>query len=78
MLVGKFKIESDSMNVTVLEKAKTNTGKVYYRPLAYFPFLKDALKYLVDQKVSETKLKDFKTVVRKQDKLYDLIERKVK
>ena len=74
MLIGKsHKIESDSLNVTVLEKKKTKAGKIYWKAIAYFSAPKEALKFLVDLKVKETGLVDLKTVVKKQDELYELI-----
>lgn len=74
MLIGEnYKIETDNMNVTLLKKGKTKDGNEYYRPIAYLYDLNNALKYLVDLEVYETGLKDLKTVIKKQEELYQLI-----
>lgn len=69
----RWKIEVDSFNITLYEKHRSK-GKLYWAPVAYFSSLQNALKYLTDQEVSETKLKDVKVVVAKQDELYKLIK----
>jgi len=56
-----YKLESDSLNITLCEKKKTLETD------------KEALKFLVDLKVRETELKDLEVVVKKQDELYKLI-----
>lgn len=74
MLIGtKYKIESDSMNVTVSEKfviqggkggkSSERVGEVVYRPIAYFSSVKNALLWLIEHRVAMTALKDLKTVV---------------
>ena len=75
MLVGdKYKIESDSMNVTVYEKVKViKTGSFRWQPIAYFSSFKNALKYIADLEVMKTGLEDFQVVVEKQDEIYRLI-----
>lgn len=75
MLIGdKYKIESYSLNVTLYQKgiSKPN-GNVYWRPIAYFSSVANALDHLVDLEVAETGLKDFRAVVEKQKELYQLI-----
>lgn len=76
MLIGKeYKIESDSLNVTLSKKNKSkNTKEVYWVPVAYLSSKKNALKYLVDLKVRETDLADLKTVVKRQGELHRLID----
>ena len=76
MLIGdKYKIESDSLNVTLYQKGTSKAnGKVYWRPIDYFSCVENALKHLVDLEVAETGLKDFRTVVEKQKELYHLIK----
>ena len=76
MLIGKkYKVESDDFNVTLYEKNKSkNTGLIYWRPVAYFSNIKNALKFLVDKKVMETGLVELKTVIKKQEELYRLIK----
>ena len=80
MIIGNYKIESDSLNVTVSIK-RVNTGRKnpeqagteYYMPVAYFADVKGALKYIVKQEVNATGLADLETVVKKQDELFELI-----
>ena len=76
MLIGeKYKIESDSLNVTLYQKGTSrNSGKVYWRPIAYFSCVENALDHLVDLEVMETGLKDFRAVIEKQKELYQLIK----
>ena len=76
MLIGdSYKIESDSLNVTLYEKKLSkNTRKVYWRPFAYFSTVKNALAHLVELGVNSTSLKDLKTVVEKQDELLALVK----
>ena len=75
MLIGdRYKIESDSLNVTLYQKgiSKPNNN-VYWRPIAYFSSVVNAFDHLVDQEVANTGLKDFKAVVEKQRELHQLI-----
>ena len=75
MLIGdKYKIESDSLNVTLFEKKKSKkSGVTTWRAIAFFSNHQNALRHLVDLKVKETGLKDFRAVVEKQEELYRLI-----
>ncbi len=75
MLIGnKYKIESDSLNVTVYKTVQVKkTGGIRWQPIAYFSTLSSALDYFVDQELAGTGLKDFQTVVEKQKELYQLI-----
>lgn len=75
MLIGdKYKVESDSLSVTLYQKGETkDTGNVYWRPIAYFSNPKNALNHLVDLELAETGLKDFRAVVEKQNEIYQLI-----
>ena len=78
MLVGKqFKIESDELNVTLYQKYTALTGKkkgeVCWRPIAYLGTVQSALKHLVDLNLRESGLRDLRTVVKKQQEIYDLI-----
>lgn len=71
MLIGnRFKIESDSLNVTLYELGKSKT---YWRPIAYFATVENALIGLADLAIAETGLKDFRTVVAKQTEIYQII-----
>ena len=75
MLIGdKYKIESDSLNVTLYKPVKVKkTDSIRWQPIAYFSSLSNALDHLVDLEVMETGLKDFRAVVEKQKELYELI-----
>ena len=75
MLIGnKYKIESDSLNVTLYERAKSKATVTRWRSIAFFSSFQNALKYLIDLGVMETGLKDLQTVVKKQDELYTLVK----
>mgnify|MGYP001562946058 FL=1 len=71
----KYKIESDDMNVVVYKKQKPRKpgARESWRPLGYLSSFQQALKFLVDNEINGTGLTDFKTVVAKQQELYDLI-----
>ncbi len=74
MLIGdRYKVESNALNITLYQKgiSKTN-GNTYWRPIAYFATVENALVHLVDLEVAETGLKDFRTVVKRQKELYQL------
>jgi len=75
MLIGnKYKIESDSLNVTLYRPVKVKkTDGIRWQPIAYFSSLENALDHLVDLEVMETGLKDFRAVIEKQKELYQLI-----
>ena len=69
MLIGdKYKIEADSLNVTLYQ-----VGKNYWRPIAYFSTVENALIHMADLELASTGLKDFRTVVEKQNEIYHLI-----
>ena len=75
MLIGdRYKIEGDALNITLYQKgiSKTN-GNTYWRPIAYFSTVENALVHLVDLEVAEIGLKDFRIVVEKQKELYQLV-----
>lgn len=76
MLIGeKWKIESDTLNVTISRRIKSKKGKAdSWRPECYVSTLRHALDWLVDQDVRDTHLADLKTIVAKQDELYALIK----
>jgi hypothetical protein len=75
MLIGaNYQLEGDNLNITLSKRlVSKRTGEPYWSAIAWFMTLKGALTYLVDLEVSETKLTDLKTVVEKQDELYNLI-----
>jgi len=75
MLIGdRYKIESDSLNVTLFEKAKSKTSATTWRSIAFFSSIKSALNHLVDLEVMGTGLSDLKSVTKKQDELFNLIK----
>jgi hypothetical protein len=75
MLIGnKYKVESDSLNVTLFQKGVSKSNEVYWRPIGYFSSLENALDHLVDLEVMETELKDLRAVVEKQKELCQLIK----
>ena len=74
LICDKYKIESDSLNITLYQKGISKTsGNVYWRPIAYFSSVANALDHLVDLEVAETGLKDFRAVLEKQKELHQLI-----
>ena len=79
MIINKdYKLESDHMNITLLEQAKginkkTGLPATGYKPIGYFATLENALKFLVDHEIRGGGLKDLKTIVAKQQELYGLI-----
>ena len=75
MLIGdKYKIEADSLNITLYERAKSKTSVTQWRSIAFFSSLQNTLEHLVDLEVMQTGLKDLRIVVKKQDELYSLIK----
>ena len=76
MLIGKdYKVESDSLNVSLYERRVTEKEqKEYWVAIKHFSSLGNALKALVDMKVKETKLENFRAVCEKQDELHKLID----
>jgi hypothetical protein len=77
MLIGdKYKVESDTLNVTLYYKQKPRKSSEVerWRPFAYFSSPKCALKHLINLEVMETGLTDLKSVVEKIDELYRLVD----
>ena len=76
MLIGdKYKVEADSLNVTLFKPVKVKkTDGIRWQPIAYFSSLENMLNHLVDLEVMETGLKDFRAVIEKQKELYRLIK----
>lgn len=80
MLIGKeWKIESDGLNTTLYKyrTVKATAKKLahdYWAIEGYYSNTKNALEVLVDYGVASTGLKDLKTISKKQDELYKLIE----
>jgi len=83
MFIGKkWKIESDSLNITLLRKViRKPKDKLPYEDWeveGYFRNVANALKGLVDLEVKETELKDLQTVAKKIDELEKLIDKALK
>lgn len=81
MLIGKYKVESDDLNVTLFEKHKvqkdtknSKKGDIYWTTIGYYSSVGSALKALVILKVNESGLKDLQTVQKEIDKLNKMIE----
>ena len=71
----KFKIESDSLNITLSKRrVSEKTHKEYWQSIGYFSRFGNALKSLIDLEVRETHLEDLRVVCEKQDELYKLID----
>ena len=75
LIDDRYKIESDSLNVTLYRKREAKEGnEPRWQAIAYFSTVKNALDYLVDLEVNETGLADLKTVVEKVEELKTLIK----
>jgi hypothetical protein len=78
MKFGKYLIESDPLNVTVSELKKAthgeHAGKEYVSILGYFSSLGNAMKWIVDNEINCTGMKDIETVVKKIDELKKMVE----
>lgn len=70
----KYQLTTDSYNIILSEKHKSKSGRVYWKALGFYSNPKNALKGLADMKIKETQFKDLKTITKKQDELYALIE----
>ena len=71
----KYRIESDSLNVTLLKRSVSKKTKAEsWVAIGYFSRFGNALKSLVDLNIRETQLKDFQAVCQRQDELYKLID----
>lgn len=76
MNIGEnYRIESDSLNVTLYEKRITKKEhNVSWVAIGYYSRFGNALKALMDLGVKKTGLRDYGLVCKKQDELYKLIE----
>ena len=75
MLIGeRYKVESDSLNVTLYRRGTSKKGGTYWRPIAYFATIKNALEHLINLEVNETGLKDLESVVKRQDEIIGMIK----
>lgn len=75
--VGKnWGIGSDNLNIILYQrKVSKKTKKEYWRASYYFSNIKNALKGLVDQEVRDSDLTDVKSIAKKIDGLYDMIDK---
>lgn len=71
---NKYKIEADNLNITLYQYMEKKDKTHYWYPVAYFGTPQNALEYLMDKEIMETGFKDFETVCKKQDELYQLIQ----
>lgn len=75
MLVGdKYKIESDTMNVTLLEQKVSKDDKERWEVVGYFSSLTNALHHLVDHDIQGLGLEDLKLIEKRQLELHLSIE----
>lgn len=75
MLLDKnWKIEADSMNVTVSRRCINKKNKEAWRPEGFFSTVPDAIKFLIRLRVNETGLKDLKTVQAEISRLEKILE----
>lgn len=88
MIIGKYKITGDNMDVTLTEEyeikedskaylagdttARKKGDKVYNNP-KFFANVKQALRWIVNKDVNTTGLEDLETVVKKIDELEEKI-----
>jgi len=74
LIVKKYKVESDALNVTLYKKEVSKKDRVIrWRPIAYFATVKNALEHLVGLEVNETGLKDLAAVNKKLEELLGLV-----
>ena len=84
MIIDKYAIESDALNVTVYElsivkdKDSKNFGKKARKAIGYFSTIDQAFKFLIDREVKGTGMEDFNTIMNKIAELRFDIERMLK
>jgi hypothetical protein len=73
---ARYKVESNELNYVLWEKVRPRKADSKERWVVdgYFCRIKELLKHLADKEVRGTGLKDFETVVKKQEELFTLIE----
>ena len=73
--VNQYKVEADKIgNITLYQYMERKDKTHYWYPIKYFGLLENALDYFADKEVIyDTGLKDFETVSKKQDEIYQLI-----
>ena len=69
----KYKIESEELNVTILEKyipkEGKNKGEEMWKAISYHPTIEMALQSLITKEINGTELKDVQTIVTKIEEL---------
>lgn len=84
MIIDKYAIESDALNVTVYElsivkdKDSKNFGKEVKKAVGYLTTIDQAFKFLIDREVKGTGMEDFNTIMNKIAELRFDIERMLK
>ncbi len=72
-----YALGSNNLNIVLYEKhigkQKQNKGKEYWKEIAYFSNIHNALNYFAELEIRKTELTDLKIVCQKIDALYDLI-----
>jgi len=75
IIIGdKYKIDADSLNVTLFVKMVREDKTHYWYPKAYFCTAKNALDYMVDKEINGTGFADLQTICQKIEELYKLIQ----
>ena len=70
----KYKLDSDSLNITLKEKQENKkTGEVYWKAIGYFATPQEALRFLTLLKIRESEFVDLERVIKELDKTYALI-----
>ena len=83
MIIDKYAIETDALNVTVYEisevkdKESKNFGKETKKAIGYFSTMHQAYKFIVDREVRVTGLTDLDTVMEKMKELFRYIEERL-
>lgn len=83
MIIDKYAIETDALNVTVYEisevkdKESKNFGKETKKAIGYFSTMHQAYKFIVDREVRVTGLTDLDTVMEKMNELFRYIEERL-
>lgn len=75
MLIGEdWKLESDSLNVTLYHRDfNKKKGEYYWRAQSFYSSLHNALLSLIDQKVMGTGMKELQDIDQKIEELKSLI-----
>lgn len=75
MLINeRYKLDSDTLGVTISESVKVRAGGARWQPKYYFSTPQNALKWLLTNEVMGTGMADLKTVCQKIDDLHRLVE----